>query len=265
MAEAGAIIGPAKVSFLAAFVPGPDRRHGVLIDRQPVTTDLYRPYIQDGLWQGIVLFDPDQSNATVFRPYSMIMVGNYGTGLGFTYNEDSAAATADRIVTSAAVGRSGDGYLADAMALAARADYAVAANLNLYGSFFYAKRASKSGYGWGFASPMLYFQVGDMGANQNNVQYVQTGTFAVPAPSIPDDSLGWEVDLGVDWNLLESWQLSVAAGYWKPGKWFNYACRDKSVAGWNYIPAATAPNWGTRPDKDIAGIFQLTWSLSTNF
>ena len=265
MAEAGVLAGPAKVSLLWAFVPGPDRRHGVLIDRQPVYTDLYRPY--DGTRQGIVNFSPDQSNSSVFRPYSMILVGNYGTGLGQTYYDlqDNAAAAP---VTSAAVGRSGDGYLADAMALAARVDYAVAANLNIYGSFFYAKRASKSGYGWGFLSPTLYAAVAGMQtfpASLQNVSYRQTGTYAAPAPSIPDDNLGWEVNAGVDWNLLESWQLSVYGGYWKPGKWFNYACRDKSLAAWDYVPGVGAPTFGVRPDRTIDGIFQLSTTLSTNF
>jgi hypothetical protein len=264
MAEAGALCGPAKISLLYAFVPGPDRRNGVLIDRQAVITDLYRPYNTVAGYQGVVLFDPDQSNATVFRPYSMIMVGNYGTGLGFTYY-DNVIDTAANLVTSAAVGRSGDGYLADAMGLGARLDYAAAANLNLYGSFFYAKRASKSGYGWGFVSPIVSAAPGNLGVNANNVEYRMKGAFgpANAAPSIPDDGLGWEVDLGIDWNLLESWQLSVAAGYWKPGKWFNYACVDKSVANWD-VPVA-GNNWGTRPGRDIAPIFQFTWSLSTNF
>jgi hypothetical protein len=269
MIETGAIAGPTKVTLLYAYVPGPDRRNGVLIDRQAVYTDLYRPYGSGGnrTWQGIVLFDPDQSNATVFRPYSMILVGNYGTGLGFSYFDNeyeyNPLNPIDVVVTSAAVGRSGDGYLADAMALAVRMDYAVASNFNVYGSFFYARRASKSGYGWGFAAPMVYGDAPQLGQNASNVLYRQTGTFPNPAPSIPDDSLGWEVNVGVDWNLLESWQLSMAAGYWKPGKWFNYACRDKSVAGWDTPVAGNF--WGTNPGRDIAPIVQFSCSLSTNF
>ena len=34
MVEAGYFAGPAKMSALYAFIPGPDRRHGILIDRQ---------------------------------------------------------------------------------------------------------------------------------------------------------------------------------------------------------------------------------------
>ena len=45
MAEVGCYWGPAKVSFLYAYIPGPDRRQGVMIDRQPVLIDLFSPNI----------------------------------------------------------------------------------------------------------------------------------------------------------------------------------------------------------------------------
>ena len=35
MVETGFMLGPAKASFICAWLPGPDRRNGVLIDRQP--------------------------------------------------------------------------------------------------------------------------------------------------------------------------------------------------------------------------------------
>ena len=46
-----------------------------------------------------------------------------------------------------------NGTAEDASIWAARLDYAVASNLNIYGSFFWADRTSKSGYGWGFIRP----------------------------------------------------------------------------------------------------------------
>ena len=64
MAELGAIVGPGKLSILYAYIPGPDRRHGVLIDRQPVLVDLFSPNVDS------VIFHPQHSNATVFHAYS---------------------------------------------------------------------------------------------------------------------------------------------------------------------------------------------------
>ena len=103
--ETGFMAGPAKASFIYAWLPGPDRRHGVLIDRQPY-------------FYGF-------GNHGLFDPYSLVMCFYYGAGSGlFNLNTD--------------------GYMNDASILARRLDYAVASNLNLFGSFFWADRASHS-------------------------------------------------------------------------------------------------------------------------
>ena len=66
-----------------------------------------------------------------------------------------------------------------------------------------------------------------------------------------------------DWQLLEGFTVGFLAAYWQPGKWFNYACIDRSVPAWN-VPTA-ANNFGTRPDKQIDPIFgsqvQMTFSF----
>ncbi len=43
-----------------------------------------------------------------------------------------------------AVNGNGEGHMTDANSFGARLDYAVAANLNAYGAFFYARRVSGS-------------------------------------------------------------------------------------------------------------------------
>jgi hypothetical protein len=63
MLEMGFLFGPLKVSGLYAFMPGPDRRHGVLIDRQPFIND------------------PNLSAQSVFSPYSVLMSSAYGSGV----------------------------------------------------------------------------------------------------------------------------------------------------------------------------------------
>ncbi|MGO9116586.1 MAG: hypothetical protein ACLQPD_03135, partial [Desulfomonilaceae bacterium] len=75
MVELGFMFGPCKSSFLYAYIPGPDRRHGVMIDRQPVLIDLFSPNIDS------VVYHPQQSNADLFRPYSFILSAAFGAGL----------------------------------------------------------------------------------------------------------------------------------------------------------------------------------------
>jgi hypothetical protein len=55
----------------------------------------------------------------------------------------------------------------------------------------------------------------------------------------------------------------VLVGYWQPGKWFNYACVDRSVPGWE---AGTAANFfGTRPNRTIDPIIGGEFSLVFEF
>ena len=207
MVETGVFCGPAKVSFISAWTPGPDRRNSTLIGKQSAAF----------VWHPT--FDLFLGNYDVFRPYSWLFTYNYGSGFN-AYN------------------LSLDGYLRDAWFLGSRVDYAVAANLNVYGTFAWMERTS-NGYGWGAISPSgAIFPSADLIFNING---------ASGSPNIPDRSLGWEVNAGFDWQLLEGFTVGFLAAYWQPGKWFNYACIDRSVPGWN-VPTA-ANNFGTRPDK----------------
>ncbi len=246
MVELGAICGPAKLSLLWSWIPGPDRRHGVLIDRQPVLVDLYGPTSPGGgVNTGVIVFSRDYSNNTVFRPYSIIFNNDFGSGLGATSPSSSS---------SNVLSRGGDGYIVDANVYAARLDYAVASNLNVFGSFLYATRISH-GYGWGYIKPTAF---------SSGVTFSSAGgSFTTPIPAIPDNSLGWEVDAGVSWNLLENWLFDLTAGYWQPGKWFNFACISKTVPAWD-VPTA-ANNFGTNPDRSIDQVFALIAKLTANF
>jgi opacity protein-like surface antigen len=218
MVETGFVAGPVKASFIYAWLPGPDRRRGVLIDRQ---TYFY-----------------GFGNNGVFMPYSLVLNFYYGAGLGlFNLNTD--------------------GFMNDASILAARIDYAVAANLNVYSSLFWANRASGAGYGWGFMRPA---------ATGSSVQFLNLSTInaATPdAPSIPDNSLGWEIDAGIEWQLLDKWTVRLAAGYWQPGRWFNYACVDKTVPNWD-IPTP-ANQFGVNPNRVIDPVVAIRIFLTVEF
>ena len=221
-AEFGALAGRANLSILWAWIPGPDRRHGILIDRQP--------FLQNS----------DNTNTSFFRPYSLILAYNYGSGNGSVSSDTR------------------NGYMTDCNVYAARLDFFAAANLNFYGSFLWAERLSK-GYGWGFIQPAL----DSTGIPSGSVAYSRKGTFANPAPAIPDNHLGWEIDFGFNWKILEGYAINASFGYWQPGRWFNFACVDRSNAGWkNPLPGN---NFGINPDRTIDPIFGMDIVVAGEF
>lgn len=231
MAELGACYGPGKLSFLYAFMPGPDRRAGVRINKQP--------FIQL----------PPFGAYGVFKPYSYLL--NYGFAGGVNAQDLNR-----------------NGYINDATVLASRLDFAVAANLNLFGTFLWAERNSH-GYGWGYIRPAQRSSVSRVlntaGVPQDRISWTPTVTYAdnTGAPSIPDRALGWEITGGFNWMLLENYTLGLTVAYWKPGKWFNHACVDKTVPGWN-VPTA-ANNWGTNPGRDINRVIGGEVKLTVDF
>jgi hypothetical protein len=239
MFEFGTIVGPAKVSFLYAFLPGPDRRGGYLYDNQP--------YFQS----------PGQACYGVFSPYTYLLGYVYGSGVN-------------------AYDTSRNGYINAAEVLATRLDYAVAANLNVFGTFLWARRSS-NGYGWGFMRPALNPAVtstvnATADGIANFIQWTPYVSYANNdgAPNIPDTSLGWELAAGFDWMLLERLTLKGLLAYWPPGKWFNYACIDRGVTAWNQqtrtnINSTPYYPFGTNPDRVIDPVIGGELSLTLDF
>lgn len=224
MVELGAYRGPAKLSVVWAWIPGPDRRHGVRIDRQ---SDLR--------------FVSSLSNVSVFRPYSLLLSYTYG-GANNSFTVDSR-----------------NGYMTDANILAARLDYAIAANVNIFGTVFWAHRVSH-GYGQGFMRPE-YSAAADRFTG--SVQYVEDDQFVNSAPAIPDGDLGYEIDWGLAWRILESYTISATFGIWQPGRWFNFACVDRSVSNWK-IPTA-ANSFGANPNRTVDPVFGMELTLNADF
>lgn len=234
MTESGAILGPGRVALLYAFMPGPDRRARCLINKQScVQSAGFGAY-------------------SVFRPYSFLLGYGYGGGVN-AYDLNS------------------QGYINDAWVAAGRFDYAVASNLNVFGSFLWAERTSH-GYGWGYIRPAQRgtgsLVVNAAGTTVPTTTWTPQVRFANNdgaggAPSIPDLSLGWEITAGIDWKLLEKYRFSALVAYWQPGKWFNYACVDRGVPGWN-VPTA-ANRWGVSPGRSIDAIVGSEIRLTVDF
>ena len=217
MAELGCFAGPAKFSFLYSMAPGPDRRNGTFVGKQPAAF----------VWHHI--FDDHLGSFSVFRPYAYLFGYDYGSGLN-AYN------------------LSGDGFVRDASVLAVRLDYAVAANLNVFGTFTWAERTS-NGYSWGCIGPNA--GAGNFPAPVDGNIDFNLNRYAA-SPNIPESGLGYEIDAGFDWKLLDRWKIGMVFGYWQPGKWFNYACIDRSVPAWHTGQAGNL--FGTRPDRSLDAV-----------
>lgn len=225
MADATAYFGPMSFTGFYSYMPGPDRRHGILIKKQPFINDVTH-----------VALDP-------FYPISALLAYRFGGGV-FS-----------------------PGDLSDASVIAGKIEYAIAANLTVSTSYLRATRVSH-GYGWGWIRPSL--EPGNFG----QVQYLNTNSavqaaiagrdpFTEQIPAIPARDLGWEVDVGVFWQLLNQLSIDLTLSYWQPGKWFNYACVDKSVAGWD-VPAA-GNNWGVNPNRSIDPVIGVELAVLGSF
>ncbi|MCL5126657.1 MAG: hypothetical protein M1511_19620, partial [Deltaproteobacteria bacterium] len=232
--EFGAMSGPVKVSFIGAWFTGDDYRY------TQVNGGIYRVQVlggkQSDTW----------SNVTVFRPYSYLMI--YGYGMGASFARDT-----------------GEGFVQDATVYGTRFDYALAANLNMYGSFAWAERFSKSGDVWGCLLP----NPGPAGAPfSGSTVYIKgfNSVRSIPIPTIPDTSLGWEIDCGFDWKLLEGLTTRTTIGYWVPGRWFSYACIDKDQPNWGRPDLGNwANSFHVNPGKMIDPIWGTEFKLEASF
>ncbi|HTY23646.1 MAG TPA: hypothetical protein VMC85_10980 [Desulfomonilaceae bacterium] len=120
-------------------------------------------------------------------------------------------------------------------------DYEVAANLNIWGLFSNAWRDQPNAYrlGGDYVSGIQAF-------TNDDILTAQTGGFAGHA--VPNDKryIGWEIDLGVNWKLLENLTLNTTLAFWQPGPWWGAAFPDTAflyrVLGGAALPTTAAAN-----------------------
>lgn len=176
--EFGALYGPVKLSLVYAIASGL-----VLNDRN--TTKDYLPW---------------PINYEAMEPYEFLMFNTYGGG----NNMYSGFFVQD-----------GHGMMGDAYAFAARLDYSVAANLNIWGSYIWAHRLERAGSLAG-----LFNETGS--ATFAGTPFMIANGAGV-GRYVPDGFIGWEANVGVDWKLLEGLIWSTRYAYWQPGEWFDFA------------------------------------------
>jgi hypothetical protein len=187
--------------------------------------------------------------AGYIKYWGLLMYDMYGTGS----NWDAA----------------GEGQPTDFDHLGARLDYAVASNLNVFGIYSYAWRDQPNGWtlGGDGRGAVRRFTNNDLLAAQNGGFTALTNS---PVP-IPDSAreIGWEVDAGFDWKLLENMVWSSTFAYWKPGSWWAYAYPN-TAAIYRAHPGAAIltadyTNGRVGLDRDIAPLFAVQSDLTINF
>jgi hypothetical protein len=225
MAEAGGMFGPFVAKALYCFMPGPDRRHGVYIDRQT--------FIQDNLQQAFGVFDP----------YSLLFSFRFGSGVNAPGHISDASVFAVRLDYALAANLIVEGSFLRAFR-------------NSHGYAMGYIRPDTTG---NFGSVVYAEPPGPLSTPANPAGSSPTN----PAPSIPDRDLGWEAMAGVIWELMDGWAVSARVSYWQPGKWFNYACVDKGVQNWDFPSAANS--WGVRPDRAIDPVIGLEITLGASY
>jgi len=188
---------------------------------------------------------------TPARPYCYLLA-HYGAG------NNSYSAT-------------GQCLFQDFLAYAARVDYAVASNLNLFASCIFAQRASNTGTPQGFYNGTWAPQVDTNQANAPNSGTISGNSFMpftwYVTPNVPDNDLGWEVNAGINWKLLENFRFDALFAYWKPGKWFNWAYRDMTSSN-PYIFDPNDPRTITglvHPERRIDAIMAYQLGFRADF
>lgn len=182
-------------------------------------------------------------NACYMKDWGYLMYYMYGTGDGW----DAA----------------GYGQPTNFHHLGAKLDYAVASNLNVFGLFAYAWRDHPNAYTLGGDG-----RGGIRPFTNDDIRLAQLGQSTLRA--VPDHAreIGWEVDGGVAWKLLENLTWNTTFAWWKPGSWWSYAYPDTAALYRATAGGAVTSNYPiatSRAGRNIDPLFAVETTLMINF
>jgi hypothetical protein len=227
--EAGFVVGPLKFSAMYALASGP-----VLNTRNRVRNLFFGTGGGAAAAPGNAVLAPGQPggndkiympwaiNWQAMEPYEYLMFNRYAGGNNGGWNILDVSFVLDD-----------HGMMTDAYCFAGRLDYAVACNLNVWGSYIWAHRLERSGTYFGqYASDGTLALNSAGGAAKLARFYANAGRVAgVGADYVSDGFIGWELNLGCDWKLLEGLTFKTRYSYWQPGEWFAEAYQAVGIVG----------------------------------
>jgi hypothetical protein len=149
------------------------------------------------------------------------------------------------------------GMMSDAYAIGARLDYALSANLNIWSSYLWAHRWERNGTRFG-----QYAGAGRLATPLERYIFAQkAGRALVAGPDnygyVSDGSIGWEMNLGANWRVIQDLDLNVRGSYWQPGGWFREAYQGNTSHKGRQVDPQIIDN-----PKGVTG---MTCSLSFQF
>jgi len=108
--------------------------------------------------------------------------------------------------------------------LGGRLDYAVAANLNLFAANSWAWRDQANAFvlGGNYSHTVARFSNDTIARQQGLPGF---GAPVLGLQAVPDHAsdIGWEVDFGWNWRILENLTWNSVLAFWQTGSWWSYA------------------------------------------
>ncbi len=191
--------------------------------------------------------------------------GTSGGGISSCYVRNWAYLMEYRYGTGSGFNAAGEGSPTNVHHVGVRADYALAANLNVYALGVGCWRDAAQTFRWG-GDGLYRVRIYD---NFELAYYADALRRPVPATN---DSIGWEVDTGFQWRLLENLTWSMTAAFWKPGEWWGFALPNSVAIFTN--SNQSFPIYGrstnfalamANPTRNIDPLFALESTLSVDF
>ncbi len=212
-AEAGMILGPMRLTLMYALASGPvlntdNRVRNIYAGGFFLAEATPAPFAPGA---NPKVYTPWAINYQAMRPYEYLMFYTYAGGNNGGWNVMDFTFVADE-----------HGMMTDGYCFAGRLDYALASNLNLWASYIWAHRLERAGTFFG-----QYQSSGSLAAGSiPNLRefYAKAGrSFGTGNDYVSNGFVGWEMNFGTDWKLLENLTFKTRYSYWQPGDWFKEA------------------------------------------